>query len=290
MNIHDFRNKKQIITHSKQIDRYEAERIGEDVFLSGEVVAYYIDEGYDIIAVPMSNIKEVSNSFIWYVTHCLVALNRDRDDIDFEDLLDFMFLYTEQFISKKFLAPNKDALRYMLDKAYETADFERCKTKRKFYFIKTLTKKEIRSVVMKFINRRKSTDTLIKIENAIEWLTIEGSVFITSSSIKDSIKSASDEDLSIRNIRKYMEIQRDDIDRHNRKVFGTDNFMSYKKMLSVHNIQEAMRVLNLEGDRLSQGKVARASGLHINTVHNLWLSDAVQDQLNKYNQIFKSVN
>lgn len=289
MNIHEFRNKKQILTYDKEIDKYEASRIGEEVYLGEELVAYYIDKGYDIISVPMSRVKEMSNKFLWYVTHCLVAMNRDREDIDFEDLLNFMYLYTEQFISDKFLAPRKDALRYMLDKAYETANFEQCKTRRKFYFVKTLTKQEIRTVVMKFINRRKSTDTLVKIENAIEWLTIEGSVFITSSSIRDVIKSDNEEDLSLRNIRRYMEIHRESIDKHNRKVFGTDNFMSYKRMLSVHNIQEAMRVLDREGNRLSQGRVARTSGLHINTVHNLWLEDEVQEELNKYNQVFKAV-
>lgn len=287
MNIYDFRNKKQILTYFRDIDLDYARLKGEEVYLGEELVAYYIDGGYDIISVPMSKVKEMSSKFLWYVTHCLTALNRDREDIDFEDLLDFMYLYTEQFISDKFLAPKRDVLRYMLDRAYETADFEECKTRRKFYFIKTLTKQEIRNVVMTFINKRKSTYTLTIIENAIEWLTIEGSVFITSSSIKEAIKS-DDEDLSASNIRRYMTIHRERIDSHNRKVFGTDNFMSYKRMLSVHNIQDAIRVLDKEGERLSQGKVAKVSGLHINTVHNLWMDEVVQEELNKYNQVFKS--
>lgn len=287
MNIHEFRKLKQILTYVRYIDKDDAIQYGEPVYLGEELVAYYLDGGYDIIAVPMSKVKEMSNKFLWYVTHCLTALNRDREDVEFEDLLNFMYLYTEQFITDKFLAPRKDVLRYMLDKAHETSDFEECKTRRKFFFIKTLTKQEIRTVVMKFINRRKSTETLVKIENAIEWLTIEGSIFITSSSIRDVIKSDNEEDLSPRNIRRYMEIHREVIDTHNRRVFGTDNFMSYKKMLSVHNIKEAMKVLNEEGERLSQLRVSKMSGLHINTVHNLWLDDKVQDELNKYNQIFK---
>lgn len=287
MNIYEYRNKKQILTYIRYIDKHDAMRDGEPVYLGDELVAYYLDEGYDIVSIPMSKVKQMSNRFLWYVTHCLTAINRDREDIDFEDLLDFMYLYTEQFISDKFLAPRKDVLRYMLDRAYETADFDECKTRRKFFFIKTLTKQEIRTAVMKFINRRKTTETLVKIENAIEWLTIEGSVFITSSSIRDTIKSEDEDNFSTSNIRRYMEIHRDSIDKHNRKVFGTDNFMSYKRMLSVHNIQEAIRVLEREGERLSQGRVAKTAGLHINTVHNLWLDDDVQEELNKYNQVFK---
>jgi DNA-binding transcriptional regulator YhcF (GntR family) len=138
---------------------------------------------------------------------------------------------------------------------------------------------------MTYVNKRKSVSRLLNIENAIEWLTIESSEFITATSVKE--KLGAEDDVTPSTIRRYMELSRETIDRHNRKVFGTDNFMSYKKMLSVHNIKEAIRLLNDANDRLSRRKVAKEAGVHFNTVQSLWNDEDIQDELNRYNQVFK---
>lgn len=124
-------------------------------------------------------------------------------------------------------------------------------------------------------------NTELKIKNAINNLINKGDVFLNTKAIHKELE----DDLSLHTIRGYMNVFRDEIDTHNRKVFGTDNFMKYKKVLSVHNIKRAINVLNEADERLSRRKVAKETGLHFNTVQNLWDDDEIQEELDKFNEI-----
>lgn len=83
----------------------------------------------------------------------------------------------------------------------------------------------------------------------------------------------------------HLEPFRGDIDKHNIRLFNTDNFNTYRKILSVHKINDAIDVLNNLGERISRRKVADKADLHFNTVGKLWEDPKVQEQLEKYNKI-----
>jgi len=281
MDIFEYREKHKIITY-KVFDLSDDKlEVSSPVMLDGEVVAYYIDDGFNVISVPMRKVSEISDRYIWYLSCCLVAINEDKD---LEVLSNFLVLYIEKFCSydNNFI-PSVSKMRDKVDRAIDTLDIERCYSKRKFHFVKPLSSKERRKVIMKFVNNRKSTETLAKVENAIEWLMIEGGKFITPTTVSEAL----DSEYTRQTITKYMQPLKEDIDKHNKKVFGTDSFAAYKKILSIHNINHAIEVLSAEQERLSRRKVANKAGVHFNTVQNLWKEEVVQEQLDKYNQIVK---
>lgn len=133
------------------------------------------------------------------------------------------------------------------------------------------------------INKQRSDKTKSQIKGAIDYLFSNSGDFITANLIKDGL----DENVSLSTVRRYMEVFKDEIDRHNKKVFGTDNFVTYKKTLSLHKIKRAIKVLNEADERLSRRRVAKEAGVHFNTVQNLWDDEEIQKELDKFNELVK---
>lgn len=279
MDVYEYRDNHRIITYRRNVEEsYVRENGGLPVMLNNDLVGLYLEEGFYVVSIPMVEVKEFSPSYLWFIINSLVFLN---DDKTVDELVDFMYLYMVQFSSKNGYEPNKSYLRDLVDKSVERVDEEKCYQMRKFFFLKKLSKKDVRSAVMGFLNKRKKSETMDKIDSVIQWLCIESNKFITAKLISDELG----DDLSVHTVRAYMNVFRDEIDTHNRKVFGTDNFMKYKKVLSVHNIKRAINVLNEADERLSRRKVAKETGLHVNTVQNLWDDDEIQEELDKFNEI-----
>lgn len=276
MDVFDYRDKHRIITYRT----HASCEGGIPIEMNGEVVGYYIEDGFSVISIPMKKLDNPTSSFIWYITCCLVVMNEDKD---VSILSGFMFHYLNHFNKKENYLPNLEYCGQLVSRAFEVADEEMVLSTRKFNFTKNISSKERRSLIMGFLNKRKTTDTLAKIENAIQWLIIEGNGFITV----NEIVSACDGEYSKSTVKRYMNLLKDDIDTHNRKVFGTDNFVLYKKTLSIHKIKGAIQILNEANERLSRRKVAKEAGIHFNTVQNLWDDDEIQEELDKFNQIDK---
>ena len=281
MDIFKYREKHKIITYKVFDLGYDKLEVSTPVMFEGEVVAYYVEDGFNVISVPMRKVSEISDRYMWYLTCCLVSLNEDKD---LEVLSNFLVLYLEKFCSydSKFV-PSVSKMRDKVDKAIDTLDVDKLYSKRKFHFVKPLLSKQRRTIIMKFINNRKTTDTLAKVENAIEWLMIEGGKFITPTIVMEALEG----EYTRQTIHNYLQPLKEDIDKYNKKVFGTDNFAAYKKILSIHNINHAIEVLSAEQERLSRRKVADKAGVHFNTVQNLWREEVVQEQLDKFNQTVK---
>ena len=278
MDIFEYRERHKIITYKVFGLNDEKLEVSSPVMYNEEVVAYYIDDGFDVITVPMRKVSEISDRYIWYLSCCLVAINEDKD---LEVLSNFLVLYLEKFCSyDSNFVPSVSKMRDKIDKAIDTLDMDKCYSKRKFYFVKSIPSKERRRVIMNFINNRKSTDTLAKVENAIEWLMIEGGKFITPTTVSEALNG----EYTRQTITRYIQPLKEYVDNHNRKVFGTDNFLAYKKILSIHNINHAIEILSAEQERLSRRKIASKAGVHFNTVQNLWEEEEVQEQLDKFNK------
>lgn len=279
MNVFEYRDNQRIVTYRRNVDEsYVRSNGGVPVLLDGELVGLYLEDGFYVVSVPMVDVKEFSNRYLWYIVNSLVFLNEDKT---VDELVDFMYLYMVEFASKRGYEPNKVFLREMIDKSIDGVDEERCYQLRKFFFIKKLSRKDVRKAVMSFLNKRKKSETLDKIDSVIQWLCIESNKFITANLISEELG----DEISIHSIRNYMSVFRDEIDSHNLKVFGTENFMKYKKVLSLHNIKRAMKVLNDANESLSRRRIAKEAGVHFNTVRKLWDNDEIQSELDKFNKI-----
>lgn len=277
MDLDTYVSKKGIITYLRWMDKEYAVDNGDEVYLEDWMVGYYLEDGYDVISIPMKEVSEVNDRFIWNVVFSLVEINT-RHSV--EELTDFMDLYMREYCGKSLYTPDRIRLNGMISFAVENSDMDKVLQKRKFFFTETLSREEVRKAVMGYLNTRNTTRRLMEIENVIEWLCIEGDVFITAKTIQEQLE----EDLSISTINRYMSVMRERIDNHNRKIFGTDNFMQHKKVLSVYNIKEAIEALQKAEDSLSQRNIAKKAGLHYNTVNNLWEDEEIQEALNKYNE------
>lgn len=273
MDIFEYRDKHKIITY-----RSYADKGGVPIKLGDEVVCYYIEDGFNVISVPMRKLSVMTSPFMWYIACSLVVLNEDKDVYV---LSNFLFYYLDKFNPKDNYIPNFYYCEDLVSRAFEFADEEKVVTLRKFNFVKNVSSKDRRSLIMGYLNNRKTSDTLIKIENAVQWLTIEGKYFITVNKVME----VCEDEYSYNTIKRYMSILKDEIDNHNRKVFGTDNFTVYKKTLSIHNIKKAIQILTEANERLSRRNVADKAGVHFNTVQNLWDDKEIQSELDKFNQI-----
>ncbi len=277
MDIDNYIKRKGIVTYLRWVDKSYAEENGEEVYLEDLLVGYYLEDGYQVISIPMKEVREVNDRFIWSVVFSLVEMNTTHS---VEELTDFMDLYMRKYCGKSLYSPDRIRLNGMISFAVENSSMDKVTQIRKFYFTEVLSKGEVRKCVMSYLNSRNTTKRLMNIENVIEWLCIEGDVFITAKTIQGQLE----EDLSISTINRYMSVVRERIDNHNKKIFGTDNFMQHKKVLSIYNIKEAIEALQKAEDSLSQRNIARVAGVHYNTVNNLWDDEEVQDALNKYNE------
>lgn len=278
MNIFEFRDSRRIITYRRNIEVSDAEELGVPVVHDGGLVAYYLEEGFYVVSVPMVGVTEFSNRYLWFVVNSLVCLN---EDAPVDDLVDFMYLYMMEFSSVRGYEPNKVYLRDLIDSCIEGLDEQRCYQFRKFFFVNKLDKNTTKSVVMSYLNKRNKSEMVKNIDNVIQWLCIEGNKFITAQSIRDGLE----DDVSLSTVRRYMEVFKDEIDSHNNRVFGTSNFITYKKTLSIHKIKGAIQILNDANERLSRRKVAKEAGVHFNTVQNLWDDEDIQSELDKYNSV-----
>jgi len=276
-----FRDKYSIVMHHEFIDDddlAESDPI-EDV-ATGEVVAYYLQDGYDVITAYHRPFKSyVPKGIIFRMSYCLAWLN---PDMDFDVLSEFVVLYSGYLSNLKHYVVDKKEVRGILDYAMDKVDVDQLKTKRRFYWTNRtgfLSLEQKRRVINSYTGKTRAMETIKKVENTLEWMFIEGNEFITVKSVAEKLGMTAN-GLSV-----YLEPFRGDIDKHNIRLFNTDNFNTYRKILSVHKINDAIDVLNNLGERISRRKVADKADLHFNTVGKLWEDPKVQEQLEKYNQI-----
>ena len=142
-------------------------------------------------------------------------------------------------------------------------------------------KSEYKGMNLKEINSKRRDKTSSLVKKAVNELLLTDNDFITAQSIRDGLE----DDVSLSTVRRYMEVFKDEIDSHNNRVFGTSNFITYKKTLSIHKIKGAIQILNDANERLSRRKVAKEAGVHFNPVQNLWDDEDIQSELDKYNSV-----
>lgn len=287
MEYNEFVVKNGIATRRVLIDEPHAKEYGVPIEYDDRLVAYYLEDGYSYIGLPIPRKDSkvgLTKSIVWRLCFTVVVLNPEKS-VDL--LVDFMDLYLKTFYLSDGTTSDRNALRDMIDYSFEKGSEGKVMTTKKYFWVEALTLKEKQLVVMSNMNDRKVTETIKIIDNAIDAIAEEGVRFITIVEIKKMVDEIYGSDyMSERNIRNYTEEFRGKIDDYNHHVFGTDSFHKYRKMLSIHKIVDAIKVLDSEGDRLSRRKVADEAGVHFNTVQKLWGSKEVQEELNNYNSVY----
>ena len=280
----EYIDKYRFTTSMSGIDKHEAEKVGEPIYHEDTLAGYFISDGFNHVGVTFPKIKfkgGVPKQMLWRVGFTITYLNEDRS---IEDLSQFIRVYYRSFSENSSISvkESKDLIDYCIDKLDQTS----ISITKKYFWVMPLSIGEKQSIVMSNMRERKSTNTMKLISNAIDAICEEGLKFVTSKQVKKIIEKESGNDISLRTINRYTPDLRIDIDDYNNIVFGTCNYQTYRKTLSIHRIIAAIKVLDKEGDRLSRRVVAKEAELHFNTVQTLWMENEIQDELNNFNEIY----
>ena len=276
---------KGFTTSVRLIDEQTAKEIGSPMSYDDSVVGYFLEDGYGYVGIPFPSGKNkgtISKALLWRVGYTITYLNQDRS---IDDLIDFVVKYVNTFFRIQGFEISRKEVRDIIDYCIDKLDLRKIAINKKYYWTAPLSLKEKQSIVMSNMQDRKSTNTVKVIENAIDAISEDGEKFITANEIHKMLVSEKYE-ISEITIKRYLPEFRNAIDDYNTVVFGTSNFQTYRKTLSVHRILDAVKVLDKEGERLSRRKVAKEASLHFNTVQNLWMEDEIQEELNKYNSVY----
>lgn len=280
MDWRQYRDTNRIVMFEALIEDEHLDASYPIVDANGVVIAYYVPDGYDVVSAYLKKFKGVlPRSALYRVCYSLVWLN---PELDFEVLLSFVVLYADSLSDIPYYKVRENEIRGMLDFCYSTLD-ESVKSSRKFYWTNAtgfLPLEEKMKVMNSYKGGRQCEETIRKVENVLEWLFM-GSDFITQKKVAE--KSG----LHRSTVASYLEPFKDGINRHNIRIWNTDNFNTYRRTLSVHNIKRAIEVLNDTDEKISQTRVANVADIHLNTVSKLWGDDEVQDLLNKFNMAYE---
>lgn len=248
-----------------------------------ELVGFVIPDGYEYVSAYHSSFNgSVPDTIIRRVCYTMMVLNPEAD---FNELSHFIMVYCDSLSGNAAYKTSKafidSCLEYAIEKDLQVGDLSEIKY---FYWVKDLPLDKKRSLVLENYKSTRKLEILRKVGAAISFLMEDGqNKFITAKEVQSVIE---DEKIPIRTINDNMGAYREEINKRNTLLYGTSNFNTYRKMISVMEVTRAIKVIGELDERLSQRNVARKSNLHFNTVNKVWGDSKVQSILNKYNKIY----
>ena len=293
----DLLREERLILFLSEIDEEEAYRQGKEVRLDdGTIAGLYIKDGYGVYSAYATQSRG-NYSQAFKTAMVLARLNPDKP---IETLFCYMdMICEEKFDDKNFIVDRKiivKIMRNVIDGLYEVTP-----ETRKFFWVGIYTKigkkdKVINdvlyrgkaSIIMAYNNKTVFGDNFVKVENALATLIELGNEYNTFLTLKD-ISDLSG--VSLRTVKRLSFMFKDDIDAYNMSVFNVSTYNEFLKVISINKITSSIRNFITEVEvKLSQRKVAVKSGLHFNTVNNLWYEDDVQESLQEYNDWLTNLN
>ena len=279
-----------IVLNWEGIDSTEAKNIGEPVKHNGVVVAYYIEDGYDVYSA-YTGLSRGNYSLAFKNSLIVSLLNQDKPiEVVFEymDALCRDKFDTDSFkVDRNIILKNITKVR---DGLYDVTSEER-----KFYWVgkyqfigrndKVIDGVEYKgkgSIILSYINKSRTKRSIDRLESSLNQLLELGNKNNTFLTLKDISEVSG---LSISTVKRLSFLYKDEIDRYNVANFNSSNYGEFSKFCSVIKINSAIRQFIEEMElRVTQRKVAVKSSLHYNTVCKLWLEKDVQDVLEEYNE------
>lgn len=275
-----------VITYKPLISLKEAKEIGTPIeweYGGRRVTACYrIDDSFSVIKLTLHKSEfGPPEKVIYRNAFALLYMN---PELNFESLCRFFWKAVNYCTVRENLMQDKsvtdDIMSFCADK---DINVEKIKTPAIFFWKTHLPVKEKRSIVAHSINKSISMKNFKLVRQVIENEMEFGDMFITNKLISERAGVSRD------TARKYAQTEKDLIDEYNRTVFGTHDFNFYRRIVSIHKITKAIMVLNGVGEKISKANVSRDSGLHYNSILNLWQDEEVQEELDKYNATKEAV-
>ena len=277
----DILNKHRLSLYWSSIDLRAAEQVGEEVadVTSGEVAAYYIDEGFNVLSCYMYS-GYSSTNLVFRTCIVLGFLNCDRD---IDVLYSYMDSYCSEEVDTKTFQINRRTLRSRIEYGMDLTLEDMTLEPKKFFWTIPFqnAKADIkRGIVYGYKNYSRAIETVETVEKEVNALmNCDKPVFITSGVISENTG------YSTSTIKRLLHLWKDDIDGSNTAVWETHDYQVYKKTCSINKIEAAIQALSYIDKRISQRAVATEADLHYNTVGNLWEEKRVQKVLTDYNRV-----
>lgn len=258
----------------------------------GKIMVSYHPNGYEYVSCYVNDMKTSNKFGLRFKVAYMVAVNLTSLNINkpFDVLFEYMdSLCQEKFDSNRFII-NRDKIRQAIN---DTKSGKATATRRvgKYQWFKKLSTQEKRSIMC---DNRKETTTVLRvaeIEKAIECLIEFNDIFITHDEIATELSNNpiySRETYSTKTVERHINQElKSKVDEHNIRIFKTNKFKVYEKKVNIEGMIGAIEAIKLLNEKITKARVKTFSGLHINTVFNLWFEDDVQEVLNGYNETIK---
>lgn len=271
-----------VVTYKPLLSLEQAKETGQPIewSLGGKpvVVCYRIEDTFSVVKLTLHKSEfGPTRKSLYKNAFALLYLN---PEVSFDKLCSFYYEVVSHCTLSEVLRPEKSLITNVMSFcADKEVDVDKLQIPAVFYWKTHLPIEDKRSIVAKSINESISMKNFKSVKEAIEEEMEFGDRFITNQLIADKTG------LGSRTARRYAQSDKELIDEYNRTVFGTHEFSLYIKTMSVHKITKSIRVLNKMQKKISKANVSRDTGLHYNSILNLWEEEEVQEELDKYNKV-----
>ena len=255
--------KHEVITSWRELSSDDAIRFGDEVRHLGEVVGYYIKGGYNVVELNYKSSKSgvLPEKLKYRVVYTLLYLN---PELSFEALVECAEAYLGHLMDSDEIQLKKEWVKSLVDYCSDNLQEETLYKRKRFFWNergRLLPSQVKQSISGVYTSLEKKKDTVERIGLAVFALMEESNDFITVKLLSKSIEG------SPRTVKNYINLFREDIDQHNLNTFGTSDRSEYAKMQNIGKRRRAIDDITVEQ---SKAAIAKATGLHYNTVLNLW--------------------
>ena len=252
---------------------------GEVIYVEGERVASYLPGGYWKVSLrsPVRG-RGVPRGVLFKMSLVTAALNPLKAE---EELIGFLCEVLGSAMEREFYVADREEVEEVFLAAKEKGvSKEELAERRYYYWWKVgMSWEEKMSVVNKHRGRSIVAENVGAIDRAVEELVEEGKKFVTYRVI--SKKTG----LSVRTVERHLnEELREKIGEYNAGTFAATTWQGYLKEQSIADIVGTIRKLRGVCEKVTKKRVSEEAEVHYNTIKRWWEEEAIQRELNKYNE------
>lgn len=252
---------------------------GEVIYVEGERVASYLPGGYWKVSLrsPVKG-RGVPRGVLFKMSLVTAALNPLKGE---GELIGFLCEVLGAAMEREFYVADREEVEEVFLAAKERGvTKEELAERRYYYWWKVgMSWEEKMKVVNKHRGRSIVAENVGAIDKAVEELVEEGRRFVTYRVI------SRETGLSVRTVERHLnEELREKIGEYNAGTFAATTWQSYLKEQSIADIVGAIRKLRSVCEKVTKKRVSEEAEVHYNTIKRWWQEEAIQRELNKYNE------
>lgn len=253
-------------TEFRDVELDECISNGDEVFFNGGLIGYYMRNGFRVVSFyRVKHDAGLSKSSLFSITFSFLYLNQE---LPFDDTVLCLTSYFNELSGVEGMEYSKEYVEEIVEWCISNLDEDKLWEKKYFYWTGgryALSSSELKSAMRIFLNKDKKVRNLNLFYKHLTVKIDGGDEFITP-------KSFDIPDMSLSSVKRYFNLFKDDIDKHNKRKFSFTNYRDYQRELSIKKINEAVKRMGGESAKpnLSRRQVASEAGLHFNTVQKLW--------------------